>query len=454
MDTYSTRSSPIGHLFFLLLAAIVAYLLPVLVLADTPLYFAGTTRKILQVTGDTDQPLRRNTLPMTRTNAGVIATDLGSSFEHNGRLCFLFGDTFGTNGTQDRDCLAFSDATVPEDLTLDFHLGQDGVFLPIAIPSVSQGAYEVPSYGISVGGNIYIVHTTNWYSTNSNMERSVMARSNDDGLTWTRLYTLSSAQSHDMSQAHFINVSMAKIAAEDYPGELPYATGEIVLIWGSGAYRKSNVYLACIPSAQIDDRSALRYLSGYTAGGVPLWSTEESESLALFEHPCVGEFSTAWIAPLQRWLILYNGSLPRGITMRSALKPWGPFSSGTVILDPWADSAYGKYLHVPWNWVRMDGFHDSGRPNEWGGEYGPYLIPRFTRGTARECQIYYTLSTWNPYQTILVRSTVGQPLPFTSANEKIYLMPGDETWNTTSPAFFVPLTVAGRAYISTWTSEQ
>lgn len=422
-------------------------------LAAEPSYYPGSTRKMFQLTGDYDQPLRKNTQTLTHTTAGVISTDLGSSFEHKGKLHFLFGDTFGANGTKDRDFLAFTDALTPDELDLDFHLGTDGYFQRIAIPDTSQGAYEVPSYGVSIGENIYIVHTTNWNAQTSNMERSVLACSEDDGVTWRRVYTLSTAVNNDMTNAHFINVSLATVAAEDYPGELPYSTGEVVLIWGSGAYRASNVYLACVPSSQIEVRSALRYLSGFTAEDVPIWSDNESDSVPLFSHPCVGEFSTAWIETLQRWLILYNASLPRGITMRTASKPWGPFSTGKVILDPWRDSAYGKYLHVPWNWVRMDAFHDSGRSNDWGGEYGPYIIPRFTHGTAQQCFIYYTLSTWNPYQTVLMRSTVGEPVPLSTATENVKLMPGGDGWINSSPDFFVPLTIVGKPYISTYNSQ-
>ncbi len=63
--------------------------------AAEPVYHPGTTRKIRQVTGETDTPLRRPTLSLTRSRYGVISTDLGSSFEHKGHLYFLFGDTVG-----------------------------------------------------------------------------------------------------------------------------------------------------------------------------------------------------------------------------------------------------------------------------------------------------------------------------------------------------------------------
>ncbi|GAG09776.1 unnamed protein product, partial [marine sediment metagenome] len=54
-------------------------------------YVSGSTKKVCQLTGDWDRALKRPTLSLTSTRAGVVGTDLGSSFEHSGRLYFLFG---------------------------------------------------------------------------------------------------------------------------------------------------------------------------------------------------------------------------------------------------------------------------------------------------------------------------------------------------------------------------
>ena len=71
---------------------------------------------------------------------------------------------------------------------------------------------------------------------------------------------------------------MAEVNAEDHPGAFPWATGKVVLVWGSGAYRKSNVCLAAIPSAQIETKSAIRYFSGL-GGGTPTWSASEADAV-------------------------------------------------------------------------------------------------------------------------------------------------------------------------------
>jgi hypothetical protein len=59
--------------------------------------------------------------------------------------------------------------------------------------------------------------------------------------------------------------------------------------------------------------------------------------------------------------------------------------------------AYGKYIHQPGS----DNLYDYGRnrPKDRGDEYGPYQISPFSTGIkGRYTKIYFTMSTWNPYQ--------------------------------------------------------
>jgi len=363
-------------------------------IGEEPTHFAGSTVKRFQLTGNWDRPRRIRTATQTATRAGVVATDLGSSFEHKGKLYFLFGDTWGRPG--DRDVLAWTESTSPEDLTLNFHKDTDGTFLPITIPGLSQGAFEIPSYGISVNGRMYIVFTTDHGKPPWTMGRSVLAVSDDDGKTFAAV--------HDLSTEHFINVALTKANRTDHP-DLP--AERCVLIWGSGKYRASSPRLACVPAQDFGRRDSLRYFSGTSDAGTPLWSKQEADAAELFDHPVVGELSVAWIAPLERWVMLYNSMRPRGIVMRTAPKPWGPWSEATIIFNPWRDMGYGRFIH-PGGPRTIDGFQDPG--HDWpGGEYGPYLIERFTQGTADRCTIFFTMSTWNPYQVVLMSADVGYP---------------------------------------------
>jgi len=212
----------------------------------------------------------------------------------------------------------------------------------------------------------------------------VMASSHDDGRTFKLL--------HELSRTKFINVSFWLV--EDW-----------LYIYGSGDYRKSDVYLARTKPAQIGNRSQLEYFMGRGPKGFPRWSPHEAQAVPLFQQPQVGEFSVSYARPFKRYLMLYNAANPRGITLRSAEAPWGPWSAGTVIFEPGRDGGYGHFMHISSKAQKNgDGLSDPKRAEEWGGEYGPYIMSRFTTGADGRCRIYYTMSTWNPYQVMVMRS--------------------------------------------------
>src|ERR1700680_395757 len=68
------------------------------VMAQTtnPVFVPGSSQKVCQLIGETDHQTGQPTVSQTETNYGLVGNDLGSSFEHNGKLWFLFGDTHPT----------------------------------------------------------------------------------------------------------------------------------------------------------------------------------------------------------------------------------------------------------------------------------------------------------------------------------------------------------------------
>ena len=344
-------------------------------------YEPGSTKRVCQLTGDFDRAAKAPTLSLTGKRFGVTATDLGSSFEHKGKLYFLFGDTWGRPG--DRDVLGWTESQNPDKIELHFYKAKDGKWLPLTVPGIKQGAFEIPSGGISIGGTIYVVCTTD-HSPKKVMGRSLLASSTDDGRTFQMLY--------ELSRTKFINVSF-------------WTAGDWLYIYGSGEYRKSNVFLARLKPTEIGQRSRLQYFGGTTPKGQPRWSSKEADAAPLFQQPQVGEFSVSYLKPIKRYVMLYNAEKPRGITLRSARAPWGPWSSGVVIFDPGRDNGYGHFMHISSKAKKnADDLSDPKRQEEWGGEYGPYIMSRFTTGTGGRCRIYFTMSTWNPYQVMVMRS--------------------------------------------------
>jgi hypothetical protein len=94
---------------------------------------------------------------------------------------------------------------------------------------------------------------TDWNS----MGRSVLARSEDDGITFGQPL-------FDFSTGKFINLSLQVVNNESFPG-LPEGQGDAVLLWGSGGYRRSYVCLAYVLLNGIEDRSAYLYFTGMDA---------------------------------------------------------------------------------------------------------------------------------------------------------------------------------------------
>ncbi len=339
------------------------------------------------MTGDFDRQRNIPTLSRTNERAGVLGTDLGSSFELGDRLFFLFGDTFGRPGNL--DAVAWTTSTDPTKIDLRFVMAEDGKWQPAKVPGIGQGGFEVPTHGVAIGEKMYVVFTTDHLPGKVTMGRSVLAVSADEGKTFSRLY--------DLSTDKFINLDLWK-------------SGDWLYLFGSGKYRASNVCLARVPLQHIEQKEHLQYCTAVGNDqigndGQPVWSAKEDEAAPLFKHNVVGELSVAFLQPVDRYVMLYNSTKPRGIVMRSARKPWGPWSDLTIVFQPWRDQGYGHFMHRPsMFWIDGDTVHDPGLADAWGGEYGPFIMARYTTPTPEGCRIFYTLSTWNPYQVVVMQS--------------------------------------------------
>jgi hypothetical protein len=244
------------------------------------------------------------------------------------------------------------------------------------------------------------------------MGRSVLTRSDNDGYDYVPI--------GDFSRKKFVNVSVQTGVLDQTAAQMLHMEqgAPVLWIWGTGRYRMSAVYLSVLPLDGLDQLQPIRYFSG----GIT-WSLDEDNAVPLVCAGDVGELSVRWNPFLGRWLLLFNSANPRGILMHSAPRPWGPWSSNPVIVfdpaaradpnDPCSGAGYGRFMHIPWSERICDHVQDdmfspgNFRDNDWGGEYGPYQITRYATGVAgRSSQIWFTLSSWNPYQTMLMSTEI------------------------------------------------
>src|SRR5688572_9591136 len=123
-------------------------------------YVSGSTAKVEQLIGDYDIATTERTYNQTASRYGIWGTDLGNSFEHNGRAYFLFGDTIGKYGG---DVIGVSDATDPSaPLGLDFLTNPDGSYLRVELDGIAMDGYNIPVAGISLDGAVYVAVKTNY----------------------------------------------------------------------------------------------------------------------------------------------------------------------------------------------------------------------------------------------------------------------------------------------------
>ncbi len=361
--------------------------------------YTGRSQKICQMTGNTDREWNLPTVNRTES-AGVWGTDLGIVAEHRGRLYTFFGDTVATSiyDDKDGDTYAATYDRTPEDcLQLEFFTKPaDGRWQPLIIPGVDMEAFEVPTGAISTGGKLYVFVMTAWDPEIRKHGFSILARSDDDGRTFQRVQIVSLGK--------FINVSPI-LAATPGTSTLPQEAG--LWLFGSGHYRNSPVYLAWLPLRSVETPLlSMRFFAGLQ-NGLPTWSSTEADAVALTGRPCVGELSSAWNRYLRRYLLLYNCDVPRGINAHTATRPWGPWSAPAVLFDAEVDGGYCHFMHK--GGAGCDKVSDPNREQENGGEYGPYIFPSLTTGDSRQSTIYYMLSTWNPYEAMLMRATLAVP---------------------------------------------
>ncbi len=413
-------------------------------------YVPGSSRKICQLTGETDLEVNRPTLSQTESRYGLTRTDNGSSFEHNGKLYFLFGDSNPAakfNGkpdgqtdppriADDNDAIGVaSDTSMGPCIKLDFIADSIGAFKnPVVLnaqgkPAITLRTNETPVAGVSDAGRMFVIFGTDNFlsnppggasSPNGGSTRTVVAVSDDNASTFHYLYNFSVAPG-----AKFIFLAIAK-------GQDGY-----IYFWGAQGdtmFRKSAPFLARKPIGSMADSTQIQYLHAVNADGSPVFMPHESDAAPLFHDSLpgpsgqmtvaddVGEVGVEWNPFVKHWIMLYNSSNntaanPRGIYMRYADYPWGPWSQPQTIFNAVRDSGLCRFIHraVTPSQPACDSLSSADRLADGGGNYSPYFISRFTSGDSLQgtSSFYYVVSTWNPYQVVIMQSSI-QLLPDTS----------------------------------------
>lgn len=155
-----------------------------------------------------------------------------------------------------------------------------------------------------------------------------------------------------------------------------------------------------------------RYFGGLTPAGAPRWSQNESDAKPVVHNGTMGDLSVTWCKDLSLWVMTWDSRPPaqRGILFSYSSTPWGPWNEPQVVFDATRDGALGRFIHDPGS-RPDDGLGGPvigrGQVNPQavhGGAYAPYVVERWTKVRGSSVDLYYVLSTWNPYVVVLMKS--------------------------------------------------
>jgi hypothetical protein len=170
-------------------------------------YIPGSSVKLYQINGDCDwpewdatntnpTPTCKPTASQTATRADVLGDDVATSFENNGKLIMMFGDTIGATDDFYPTYIDFQntfawDAHDPiargttqkasDGLLLNFFLRGNHALevLPPPQPDgtpVYMGAFDVPDAGVSLNGQIYISAKTGHTANSDTSDYAVLVK--------------------------------------------------------------------------------------------------------------------------------------------------------------------------------------------------------------------------------------------------------------------------------------
>ena len=376
--------------------------------------------KIAQVSGDRDATPtpwgeREPTLSRSRATAGVVGTDLGVRVDHDGRSFLLFGDTHwqGRPWLRTRDAVAELTPTGPRE-------GLPGVRFhgsPLKIVGaprlgrdrVTMREYDVPLDGFSHAGHLFAFFSSNHNRAGRVMGRSVLARAEGDlGIDPTSRSPIRFRVLGTFSDQHFINVSVQLRPAAEVPG--CEGRGDVLLVWGSGPYRAGLPRLAVLDQDALAEAAGGRPPAGVRYWDGSGWSISENDAAPLFEPAALGELSVRWVPEAHRYLMLAASGpedpIGHAITLRTSPQPWGPWSRRRRLLD-WVGSGMAHHdPHTRFIKAAVDGTDPVGdqvfaaQARGTGAAYAPYFFDAHT--DVDDLVLRYTLSTWNPYQVVLL----------------------------------------------------
>jgi len=434
------------------------------------LALVGASAKVCQLTGEIDWDSNTPTAAQTATNFGLNAVDLGFPVDSGfGPLYFLFGDArpfahLPADTVPPDDALGFTmrraapDATTCADLKLATSAPHTFAH-PTVRPPIPQGTFNVPSGGIFIDRQFFAFFWTDHCAAPSLLAPLPQApltlpaptagcpeTPTLNSLGRSALARAEPGDAADFERAHappffphpFAGMPSGFVYASAASGPVPVSPfirerPHRVAVFGVPRFRASIPYLAVAPSETFGDPATWSFYAGSVAGE-PVWITRAQwesgrttggqwappPAAEIYDanpagERCIGEHSVTWNAALHTWLLVYVCG-PYRVEARTAPAPWGPWSPPTVLLslahDPWIVCTLVMDTTGCQGFKRTDYYLPPAPGKSVPGVlYASFVMERFTQNTTqnggpKQATIYWLLSTWNPYQVVVMQSSV------------------------------------------------
>jgi len=317
----------------------------------------GPTRVVAVLTGS-------DSINDTAARFGVNGTDLGHTFEHNGALYMVFGDTFGRAKSDWRSNVAavLKDDDPTDGLSFDRMIedrpGHAGELIDQSMVPGDEVTI-IPTYGVSIGSRIilhYMAVGTWGEPGHWDLNQSGLAYSDDDGQSWTV-----DPEATWPSDSNFGQVAI--VTEDDY-----------LYFFGIPGGRFGGVQLARVAPDQVLSLAKYAYWDGVA------WTADIASAQTIIPAP-VGELSVRWNSHYGKWMMMYLNEDKYAIVLRTADCLTGPWSDELTVVT-------GK---------------------EYPQLYAPFMLPKWNDGP----EIYFTMSRFGPYNVSLMQTSLTGVAPST-----------------------------------------
>lgn len=312
-----------------------------------------------------------NGINKTQSAWGFGSGDLGSLFEHNGKIYMVFGDTFSgdrISGSWIHNALSVGTTDDPEKgiCFSKVCIGKHGEGLVVS--DASYPCAMIPSCGFGQGEGtdetLYMwIHEIYSWQTGGHRDISGMgwAYSTDGGENWTYQRMFDG------------NSSFQFVSCYEENGML-YLYGNI-----GGGYGET--YLMCVKKEDALDVSAYRYYAGLDTAGTPVWANSEAQAVRVLDYN-EREIGVTYNEYLDRYLMTGWDSFNGLMVIHEAPTLFGPWSEATLLLPRQYTPTEKKEDKMTWI-------------------YGAYSLPNMTKMGGKS--MFFTLSEYDPYQVYWMR---------------------------------------------------